>query len=506
MKRTFASHSSFGRLIHIQSSGENMKKLICLLFALSALAFAQTSTSQITGTVSDASGGVVPGATVTATNAATGVAYRQTTTQAGLYAFPALPAGSYTITVEMKGFKTSRNAGNELVVGTPLAVDVSLAIGETTDVVNVEATAAQVQTESATIGNVVSEKAIKDLPLNGRNPLNLLVLEPGVVQRSGGAGGDSGVHVNGSRDRAFNVTIDGIEANESTVPNPLSNLYRLTPDNVQEYKVTTSNPSAEEGRNSGANINIGTRSGQNTFHGTLFEFFRNTNLNSNEFFANAQGTSKPDIKMNQFGGQFSGPVVKNKTFFFFSYSGVAVNVKQPIDQTFGLPGVYTPTARAGIYRYWVADPTNPMVINGQKITRNSPLLVDPHTGALAPGVRNCTGPGDVNCVASYNFASNDPKGIGVDASMAKLFASYPAPNNYGTFGDGLNYATYTWNPPKLYRGPNLMYRVDHSFNENNNLFARVLQGHYDTLQGDPLNGRPQVFPGFPPLGEVYRTT
>ena len=111
------------------------------------------------------------------------------------------------------------------------------------------------------------------------------------------------MHVNGSRDRAFNVTIDGIEANESTVPNPVSNLYRLTPDNISEYKVTTSNATPEEGRNSGANVNIATRQGSNAFHGTAFEFFRNTDLNSNEFFANAQGTPKPDIKMNQYGAE-----------------------------------------------------------------------------------------------------------------------------------------------------------------------------------------------------------
>jgi hypothetical protein len=476
---------------------------VCLLSA--ALGLAQTSTSEITGTVHDTSGAVIPGATVTATNEATGISYRQTTTGAGLYGFPSVPAGTYTITAEIKGFKTGKQTGNLLVVGTPLTVDMTLGVGETTDILNVEASAAPVQTENATIGNVVSEKAIKDLPLNGRNPLSLLVLEPGVVQRSAGAGG-SGIHVNGSRDRAFNVTIDGIEANESTVPNPLSNLYRLTPDNVQEYKVTTSNPTAEEGRNSGANINVATRSGQNAFHGTLFEFFRNTKLNSSEFFANAQGTPKPDIKMNQYGGQFSGPIIRNKTFFFFSYADQKVNVKQPIDQTFGLPGIYTPTARAGVYRYFVADPKSPFLINGQRITRNSPLLVDPRTGALAPGVRNCASPTDANCIASYNFAADDPKSIGVDATMAKLFASYPAPNNYSSAGDGLNYATYQWNPPTLFRGPNFMYRVDHTFNENNNLFVRWLQGHYNTLQGDPLNSRPQVFPGFPPLGEVYRTT
>jgi hypothetical protein len=479
--------------------------LAVCLFAF-AVAFAQMSTSEITGTIRDSSGAVVPGAVVTATNEATGVSYRQNTTPAGLYAFPALPPGSYTVQAEMQGFRTSKKSGNLLVVGTPLVVDLGLEVGQATDTVTVEATAAQLQAETATVGNVVGEKAIKDLPLNGRNPLNLLVLEPGVVQRSAGAAGDSGIHVNGSRDRAFNVTIDGIEANESTVPNPLSNLYRLTPDNVQEYKVTTSNPTADEGRNSGANISIATRGGQNAFHGTLFEFFRNTDLNSNEFYANAQDVPKPQIKMNQFGGQLSGPIIRNKTFFFVSVSDNVINTSQPIDQTFGLPLLYTPTARAGIFRYWVASPTNPLTLNGQTITKNTPLLVDPHTGTLLPGIRNCSSPSDVNCVASYNFAANDPKGIGVDPNIQKLFNSYPLPNNFAAAGDGLNTATYEWTPPTLFRGPNYMYRVDHNFNENNTLFVRFLHGHYDTLKGDPLNGRPQVFPGFPPLGEVYRTT
>ena len=483
-----------------------MMVLCCSFFLSSAILRAQTSTSEITGTIRDITGAVIPEATVIATNEATGVSYTQLTTQAGLYAFPSVPAGSYTIIAQMRGFKTSKQTGNLVVVGTPLTVDLTLSIGETTEIVNVEAGAAQIQTENASIGNVITEKVIRDLPLNGRNPLSLLVLEPGVVQRSAGASGDSGIHVNGSRDRAFNVTIDGIEANESTVPNPLSNLYRLTPDNVQEYKVTTNNPTAEEGRNSGANISVATRSGQNALHFTLFEFFRNTALNSSEFFANAQGNVKPGIKMNQFGGQVSGPIIRNKTFFFFSYADQKINTTQPIDQTFGLPGIYTPTARAGTYRYWVVDPANPFVLNGHTITQNSPLLVDARTGALLPGVRNCASSSDTNCVASFNFAANDPRGIGVDSTMAKLFASYPLPNNYSSRGDGLNFATYVWNPPTLFRGPNFMYRVDHVFNDANKLFVRWLQGHYDTLKGDPLNSRPQVFPGFPPLGEVFRTT
>src|SRR5215467_1658216 len=346
-----------------------------------ATVLAQSSSSEITGAVRDASGAVVPEAMVTATNEATGISYRQTTTEAGLYAFASVPAGTYTITAELKGFKTSRQTGNLLVVGTPLTVDMTLGIGETTETVNVAAAAATVQTENATIGNVVSEKAIKDLPLNGRNPLVLLVLEPGVVQRSSGAAG-SGIHVNGSRDRAYNVTIDGIETNESTVPNPVSNLYRLTPDNIQEYKVTTSNQTPEEGRNSGASISIATRQGSNAFHGTAFWFLRNTDLNSNEFYANAQNGPKPDIKMNQYGAELSGPIRRNKTFFFFSWADQKVNTTQPIDQTFGAPLMYTPTALSGVYRYFVADPKTPFVLNGQTITRNSAALVDPKTGAL----------------------------------------------------------------------------------------------------------------------------
>jgi hypothetical protein len=479
-----------------------VRSTFVLLSAVTLMA--QTSTSEITGTVRDTSGAVIPGATVTAANEATGVVYKQTTTNAGLYAFSAVPAAAYTISVEMPGFKMTRKIHQVVVVNTPLTVDLTLEVGQATETVNVESTAVQLQTENAAVGNVVTEKAIKDLPLNGRNPFNLLTLEPGVTQRSAGGVG-SGISVNGSRDRAFNVTIDGIEANESTVPNPLSNLYRLTPDNVQEYKVTTNNATPEEGRNSGAAINVATKSGTNQIHGTLFEFFRNTKLNSNEFFANAQGTPKPDIKLNQFGGQVSGPIIKNKTFFFFSYADNKINVKQPIDQTFGAPSLYTPSARSGIYRYFVADPRTPFVLNGTRITRNSPALVDSHTGALLPGVRNCASPTDANCVASFNFAANDPKGIGVDPTIGKLFSTYPLPNNYGV-GDGLNTASYQWNPPTRYRGPNYMGRIDHQFNENNNIFGRLLLGHYNTLDGDPLNGRPQVFPGFPPLGEVYRTT
>src|SRR6266536_4064452 len=278
----------------------NCSLLILVLVGTVAMVVAQTGTSNISGTVRDTTGAVVPGATVSAKNEATGVTSTQTTTDSGVYAFSSLPVGNYTITIEKQGFKTLQNIDNPLEVGTPLTVDAALEVGQVSETVTVTGGSEQLQTANATIGNVVEQKAIEALPLNGRNPLTLLLLEPGVVQRSAGGAG-SGVHVNGSRDRAFNVTIDGIEANESSVPNPVSNLYRINPDNVQEFKVTTNNATAAEGRNSGASISIATRAGTSEFHGTGFFFLRNEALNSNAWYQNALKNPKPLIRMQQFG-------------------------------------------------------------------------------------------------------------------------------------------------------------------------------------------------------------
>src|SRR5712691_645357 len=469
-----------------------------------ATAIAQTGSSNITGSVRDVNGAVVPGATVTAKNEATGVTSTQTTTDSGLYAFSSLPVGKYTITVEKQGFKTLQKTNNVLEVNTPLTVNLVLEVGEMSQVVNVEGGYEKLQTTNAVIGNVVEQKAIQDLPLNGRNPLTLITLEPGVVQRSAGGAG-SGVHVNGSRDRAYNVTIDGIEANENSVPNPVSNLYRLTPDNIQEYKVTTNNATAEEGRNSGASISVATRSGTSEYHGTGYLFLRNEGFNSNEFFANAQNTPKPLIRMFQPGFEMGGPIRKNKTFFFGSYQYNRIDFTQPIDQTFGIPIVYTALAKSGVFRYFVPDPANPVVRGGKTILANSSLLVDPSTGALH--VPLCATPTSIGCVRTYDIrsASNNTAGRTLDATIAGILNPIPLPNNFLS-GDGLNTGAFLWNPPTAVRGPAIVARIDHNFNANNSMFGRYLFSDYNTLKGDPLNGRPQVFPTGPAFGEVYRRT
>src|SRR6185295_4705590 len=277
-------------------------------------------------------------------------------------------------------------------------------------------------------------------------------------------------------------------------------------DNVQEFKVTTNNATAEEGRNSGASISIATRSGTSDFHGTGFYFLRNEALNANEWYANAQHAPKPLIRLGQFGFDFSGPIKKNKTFFFGSYQYNRVDFTQPIDQTFGFPTVYTNEARNGIFRYFVPDPANPLVIGGTTITRNSTLLVNPSTGALV--VPLCATPTSLRCVRTYDIksATNNTASRPLDTTVATLLKAYPSPNNFAAAGDGLNTGTYVWNPPTGIRGPSIQARVDHNFNENNSVFVRYLWSDYNTLKGDPLNGRPQVYPDNPPQGEVFRRT
>ncbi len=441
-----------------------------LFFAVAI--FAQTATSRITGTVVDPTGAVIQGAVVIARNEATGVEYKTTTTSAGTYALESLPVGSYTITVEYPGFRKYVGTNNVLTVGAPLVVNVTLEVGSPTEIVEVTGAYERIATTHAMLGGVVTRREVVELPLNGRNPLSLVILEPGLVQRTTGALG-SGTHVFGSRDRAHNVTIDGIDANESSVPNPQNNVYRLNPDNVQEYRVVTHNATPEFGRNSGANVNIVTRSGTNEFHGDFFWFHRNTVLNANEWFNNAAGLERPTLLLHQFGASGGGPIVKNKTFFFASWQGNRIKQTMPITQSFGVPLVYTDTLKKqGIFRYFVPDPANPLILDGVIVTRNSPRLVDPITGALRPGVRMCATPTELGCIRTYNIFANDPAGIGPDPLMMEMLAKFPSPNTFNV-GDGLNTAGFIWNPPSRFKGPHLMFRVDHKFDENNSVFGRI---------------------------------
>ncbi len=485
------------------------RKLAVLILVLVVLdvpfVSAQVSTSSITGAVTDASGAVVASAKVEAKNEETGVVFDQNTTSSGNYSFASLTPGSYSITVTLAGFQTFRSVHNILTVGTPLVVDVTLRVGTVGQTVEVvESNYQRLETSNATVSDIMDTKQVQDLPLNGRNPLSLLTLEPGVVQRTTNGAG-SGTHVFGSRDRSHNVTIDGIDANESTVPNPQGNIQRLNPDNVQEFRTVTLGATAEQGRNSGANVIVATRGGTNALHGSVFYFNRNTVYNANEWFSNYEGKKRPELKLNEYGFAVGGPIIKNRTFFFGSFQNNRISQTEPISATnvgiagFGAPTVYTALARTGIFRF-VRGSIN---VGGATVTRNSPLLVD-SSGNLKPGVPVCNGSTIVgNCVDSYNIFANDPQGIGGDPAVLALMNSLPAANAFG-LGDGLNQAGFNWNPPSQFKGPNYYVRVDHTFGPNDSVFVRWLQNTFNTKQGDFLNARPQVYPGFPPLGEVNR--
>jgi Carboxypeptidase regulatory-like domain/TonB dependent receptor len=465
--------------------------LICLL---ASAAWPQVSTSRIEGTVVDSTSAVIADATVRVTNEDTGVSFQVKTSSIGTYSIPSLTPGTYTVSVTRQGFETSSSTHNVLSVGAPLVVNVTLKVGATTEVVEVQGAYQRIETTNAAVSDVMTPQQVKELPLNGRNPLSLLTLEPGVTQRTTQSVG-SGTHVFGSRDRSHNVTIDGIDANESTVPNPQSNIQRLNPDNVQEFRTVTLDPTAEFGRNSGANVMVATKPGSNGFHGDLFYFNRNTAFNANEWFNNANGQPRPDLKLNQYGFDVGGPILKKKTFFFGTFQNNDIRQTGPISSSFGIPLVYTASARSGIFRYVVGN------ING--FTSASRKLVDAN-GNLLPGVPVCFGAVTTNCVASYNIFANDPAGIGGDPAVMAMINSTPVPNTFSSVGDGLNTAGFAWNPPTKFTGPNYMVRVDHTFSENDSVFARYLQNHFDTTEGDFLNARPEVFPGFPPLGEVRR--
>lgn len=263
------------------------RKLLCYAFftlLISAPSWPQVSTSSITGSVQDTSGAVIPGAKVIATNEATGVRYETATTPSGDYTISSVLPGQYTVTISKEGFSTLTSTHNNLEVGLPLVVKGTLKVGAATQVVEVQSSGERLETTSAQLSDIVSLQEVKQLPLNGRNPLNLITLEPGLIQRNSSAGSGSGTHAFGGRNGANNVTIDGIEANENTNPDAQSNLYRLNPDNVQEYRVITHDATPEYGRNSGAQVTIATKSGSNAIHGDVFYFHRNDAFNANEWF------------------------------------------------------------------------------------------------------------------------------------------------------------------------------------------------------------------------------
>lgn len=298
--------------------------LLCCLFA--PLAYGQFDTATVVGTVRDASGAVLPKATVTVKNIATGITQTVQTDEEGSFQINNVKIGVYTISAEAAGFSKAVAENIQVTVGARQRVDLTMKAGSVSETVTITGSAPLLETESSDRGQVIQREQIVNLPLNGRSYADLALLSPGVRRSILGAQEagtrDASFNVNGLRSSLNNFVMDGVDNNSYGTSNQgFSNqVVQASPDAVQEFKVQTNNFSAEFGRAGGAVINASLRSGTNQFHGTVYEFLRNTSLNATGFFKPLRN-QKPTLIQNQFGGTFGGPIIKDKTFFFMDYEG-----------------------------------------------------------------------------------------------------------------------------------------------------------------------------------------
>jgi hypothetical protein len=292
----------------------------CLLL-LRPFTYAQQPTGRVLGVVTDQQGAVVPAVAITVTNVATSIKYKTTTDKDGAYQALNLPIGAYTVTAERQGFRKMVVNTGQLEINQNLKIDVALQVGAVSEVIEVSTGGVAVEAQSATVGDSITSRPIVDMPLNGRNVFDLARLEPGVTDNS--QTGDSNYSgqnfsVAGGRVDSVSYLLDGGDNN-----NLLDNnvVFNPNPDAIAEFRILENNYSAEYGRNAGGIVSVVTKSGTNDWHGTAFEFLRNDALAANTFFNNYEGVPKNILKRHQFGGTFGGPVIKDKSFLFFSYQG-----------------------------------------------------------------------------------------------------------------------------------------------------------------------------------------
>jgi Carboxypeptidase regulatory-like domain/TonB-dependent Receptor Plug Domain len=464
---------------------------VVMLLNLGGAALAQGTASRVTGVVTDQSGGTVPDATVTLTNEGTNVSFTTQTTGSGAYVFDSVQVGVYSVTVEKQGFRRFVSTSNQVNVNQPATVDVVLEVGGIADVVTVESTAERVQTStSGNIGNTVEQRSLEALPIvgeRGRNPLQFVSLQPGVIGNGrAGTGGNTGgnVHVHGARDRAFNFTLDGIDINESSAGGSNFTPLKPNPDSIEQFQVVTSNFTAELGRSSGAQVSPVTRSGTDEFHGTLFELYRTPAFNANEYENTIAGRGRGQFVQHIFGGSLGGPVLlpgydgrEKKTYFFTNLQMLRASQSILVTRT-----VYTAQARQGLFRYRIGAANSPAGTGNPSVDA---------AGNVLPNV----------VLGTYDVAANDPlcdtqpANCGLDPTTRALINAAPLPNNFTT-GDGLNTAGFSFAAPQVERQYDFVVKVDHSFNDRNQVYVRYAQGEQNTL-GDNGNAGLRSFPDSP---------
>jgi len=397
---------------------------------------AQSTTGGLTGVIRDSDGGVVPGATVKATATATGTVLTGVSDEAGQYLLRGLPVGAYTVQVELAGFQSVQVENVVVRVNEEVRLDVALRVGNLAESVTVSGISTTVETVSSTLKTVVDQKRIEELPLNGRNPTQLMQLVAGVIpdNRTSVTSGSTypgavGVSSNGARANSTNYIMDGGSNNDhySNASNPMPN-----PDALQEFSVQTNSFSAQYGRNAGAIVNAVTRSGTNNYRGLAFGYLRDSSMNANNFFT---PTIDDGLNRKQFGGTFGGPIVKNRTFFFGSYQGT-LQEQRPADRTSLVP---TAAQRQGNFA-------------GYTRTLRDPLTGQPFPGNVIPADRIHP------------------------ASRAILDRYLPLPNpNAGESANLLRFSS-----PANLDDHQYLARVDHTFSGNHRIYGRYWKSKAST--------------------------
>jgi hypothetical protein len=390
--------------------------LLCLaLVTLSANVFSQTTNATLGGTVSDSSGALIPGVSITATNTATGIVSTSVTNEAGTYQFASLQTGTYAVTAELPGFQTQIYKEVALGVSQQVRLNFTLAVGTVATAVEVNIAAdTLIATTSASVGAVLPEYKVRDLPLATRNVLELV----------GTTAGTQGSNFAGARLGSVNTTRDGVPISDGRYYSGVFSGNYVSPDLVEEVRVIVAPADAEMARGSGQ-VQMATRAGTNEFHGSAFWSNRNSALNANSWLNNFNGVGKDYKNGNQFGGRLGGPIVRNKTFFFFLYDGQRFVTKHYFTGT-----VLTPEARLGLFRFF------PGVQNGNILSNNP--VVDVFGNPVRP--QGATGE-----LQSVSVFGRDPLRPGFDSSgwVRRLIDRMPAPNDF-TIGDGLNTAGHRW--------------------------------------------------------------
>ncbi|PWU07757.1 MAG: TonB-dependent receptor [Terriglobia bacterium] len=426
-----------------------------LALSLNGVLFAQ-GTADIVGTVTDPTGGVLAGAKVNAKNLDTGLSRAVETNTAGDYSLSLLPVGNYVVSVEMAGFKMFTNPKLTLATGDRARVDAQMQVGDVTQTLEVQGQAAALQTDSSTVGALVTTRAVEDLPVNGRNFIRLVQLVPGAtesVQSSLGGGTrpddrrqTSTVSANGQTDSANNFLLDGMDNNERAIA---TIIVKPSIDALQEVKVETNMYSAESGRAGGAVINMVTKAGTNGFHGTVFEFLRNDKLDAKDFFnvpqaGNPLAGVKPPFRQNQFGGSLGGPIQKDKTFFFADYE--AFRKVRGITQQATVPSACElgKAACNGVTQLGNFSDTTTVIYD--------PLTHQPYAGNIIPR------------------ASIDAVG----ANYAALFPTLPSSSCTGIT------CLFISSPSQTQFAHTADLRIDHQFSSKDNFFARYSINNTDT--------------------------